>query len=146
MTAQHSNQMQASKVLKAVTCFKQGTFKKTEGRMTQFISTTTLYITEKPCSGMMRVFTDTGQEFRRATHNKIQEICTIIFLFIYLWFYIAFNTVQVISRLVVGRAEKTSIVHFLYCVFILSAISPYYTGLKPQLNQSACTSTAPTHK
>ena len=30
------------------------------------------------------------------------------FLFIYLWFYIAFNTVQVISRRVIGRAEETS--------------------------------------
>ena len=29
-------------------------------------------------------------------------------LFIYLGFYVAFNTVQVISRRVVGRAEKTS--------------------------------------
>ena len=31
-----------------------------------------------------------------------------LFLFIYLGFYIAFNTVQVISRRVVGRAEETS--------------------------------------
>ena len=31
-----------------------------------------------------------------------------IFLFIYLGFYVAFNTVQVISRQVVGRAEETS--------------------------------------
>ena len=30
-------------------------------------------------------------------------------LFIYLGFYVAFNTVQVISRRVVGRAEETSI-------------------------------------
>ena len=29
-------------------------------------------------------------------------------LFIYLEFYVAFNTVQVISRRVVGRAEETS--------------------------------------
>ena len=29
-------------------------------------------------------------------------------LFIYLWFYVAFNTVHVISRQVVGRAEDTS--------------------------------------
>ena len=29
-------------------------------------------------------------------------------IFIYLGFYVAFNTVQVISRRVVGRAEKTS--------------------------------------
>ena len=31
-----------------------------------------------------------------------------IYLFIYLGFYVAFNTVQVISRRVVGRAEETS--------------------------------------
>ena len=31
-----------------------------------------------------------------------------IFLFIYLGFYVTFNTVQVISRRVVGRAEETS--------------------------------------
>ena len=29
-------------------------------------------------------------------------------LFVYLGFYVAFNTVQVISRRVVGRAEETS--------------------------------------
>ena len=34
----------------------------------------------------------------------------------------------------------------LYCVFILSAISPYTTGLKALFNQSNCTGTAPTHK
>ena len=31
-------------------------------------------------------------------------------------------------------------------VFILSAISPYTTGLKALFNQSDCTGTAPTHK
>ena len=31
-----------------------------------------------------------------------------MYLFIYLGFYVAFNTVQVISRRVVGRAEETS--------------------------------------
>ena len=31
-----------------------------------------------------------------------------LYLFIYLWFYVAFNTVQVISGRVVGRAEETS--------------------------------------
>ena len=30
------------------------------------------------------------------------------YLFIYLGFYVAFNTVQVISRRAVGRAEETS--------------------------------------
>ena len=29
-------------------------------------------------------------------------------IFVYLGFYVAFNTVQVISRWVVGRAEETS--------------------------------------
>ena len=32
----------------------------------------------------------------------------LLYLFIYLGFYVAFNTVQVISRRVVGRAEETS--------------------------------------
>ena len=32
----------------------------------------------------------------------------LMILFIYLGFYVAFNTVQVISRRVVGRAEETS--------------------------------------
>ena len=32
----------------------------------------------------------------------------IVSLFIYLGFYVAFNTVQVISRRVVGKAEETS--------------------------------------
>ena len=31
-----------------------------------------------------------------------------LFIFVYLGFYVAFNTVQVISRRVVGRAEETS--------------------------------------
>ena len=33
---------------------------------------------------------------------------TLIYFFIYLGFYVAFNTVQVISGRVVGRAEETS--------------------------------------
>ena len=32
----------------------------------------------------------------------------IVYLFVYLGFNVAFNTVQVISRRVVGRAEETS--------------------------------------
>ena len=36
------------------------------------------------------------------------DLGVVIYLFIYLGFYIAFNTVQVISRRVVGRAEETS--------------------------------------
>ena len=33
---------------------------------------------------------------------------TVLILFVYLGFYVAFNTVQVISRWVVGRAEETN--------------------------------------
>ena len=41
--------------------------------------------------------------------NKIQVFkMQDLFIFIYLGFYVAFNTVQVISRRVVGRAEETS--------------------------------------
>ena len=36
------------------------------------------------------------------------QMCDLHRIFIYLGFYIAFNTVQVISRRVVGRAEETS--------------------------------------
>ena len=36
--------------------------------------------------------------------------------------------------------------YYYYYVFILSAISPYTTGLKALFNQSHCTGTAPTHK
>ena len=35
-------------------------------------------------------------------------LLTVLDIFVYLGFYIAFNTVQVISRRVVGRAEETS--------------------------------------
>ena len=38
-------------------------------------------------------------------HNLVVEVMN---LFIYLGYYVAFNTVQVISRRVVGRAEETS--------------------------------------
>ena len=40
--------------------------------------------------------------------RRIKSIWMHLDLFIYLGFYIAFNTVQVISRWVVGRAEETS--------------------------------------
>ena len=42
---------------------------------------------------------------RHHVHFIIESKCV---LFIYLGFYVAFNTVQVISRRVVGRAEETS--------------------------------------
>ena len=35
------------------------------------------------------------------------SLASFIYLFVYLGFYVAFNTVQVISRRVVGRAEET---------------------------------------
>ena len=41
--------------------------------------------------------------FLTGSHNQLPQ-----YLFIYLGFYVAFNTVQVISRRVVGRPEETS--------------------------------------
>ena len=38
----------------------------------------------------------------------LREDLIIVLLLFYLGFYVAFNTVQVISRRVVGRAEETS--------------------------------------
>ena len=60
--------------------------------------------------------------FSSDTFNKIPELVSykslkglqplisnkLLYLFIYLGFYVVFNTVQVISRRVVGRAEETS--------------------------------------
>ena len=40
--------------------------------------------------------------------NAFKVVCFWLIIFIYLGFYVAFNTVQVISRWVVGRAEETS--------------------------------------
>ena len=42
------------------------------------------------------------------TKMSIYMYVYIYIYFIYLGFYVAFNTVQVISRRVVGRAEETS--------------------------------------
>ena len=41
-------------------------------------------------------------------HSHPLGLILVVHLFIYLGFYVAFNTVQVISRWVVGRAEETS--------------------------------------
>ena len=41
-------------------------------------------------------------------HSFFHLLHTYLYLFIYFGFYVAFNTVQVISRRVVGRAEETS--------------------------------------
>ena len=51
------------------------------------------------------------EEFGVTTVQKMaseKRESTLVNLFIYLGFYVAFNTVQVISRRVVGRAEETS--------------------------------------
>ena len=42
------------------------------------------------------------------THIRNASLKLILHLFIYFGFYVAFNTVQVISRWVVGRADETS--------------------------------------
>ena len=49
---------------------------------------------------------------RKHVYSHVSNICNtdnqMIYLFIYLGFNVVFNTVQVISRRVVGRAEETS--------------------------------------
>ena len=48
---------------------------------------------------------DSGpSKFEMVQRSNLVYICS----FLYLGFYVAFNTVQVISRLIVGRAEETS--------------------------------------
>ena len=47
-------------------------------------------------------------KFPQLYNNIKVMVRSFIHLFIYLGFYIAFNTVQVISRWVVGRAEETN--------------------------------------
>ena len=42
------------------------------------------------------------------SHSFHVDLLLVLPVFIYLGFYVAFNTVQVISRRVVGRAEETS--------------------------------------
>ena len=49
-----------------------------------------------------------GKGRQRPMKDKYSAIHKQMNLFIYLGFYVAFNTVQVISRWVVGRAEETS--------------------------------------
>ena len=59
----------------------------------------------------------TGHEYFTPTDNSTCKVG--VNLFIYLGFYVAFNTVQVISRRVVGRAEETmqyiEFTRVLYC-------------------------------
>ena len=51
----------------------------------------------------------TGKKGEMTSLLTVSHILVVnIHLFIYLGFYVAFNTVQVISRRVVGRAEETS--------------------------------------
>ena len=50
----------------------------------------------------MKQDTDVAHRFQLINHYKA------LIYFIYLGFYVAFNTIQVISRRVVGRAEETS--------------------------------------
>ena len=45
---------------------------------------------------------------KRPARDSNWRLHRLVCLFIYLGFYVAFNTVQVISRRVVGRAEETS--------------------------------------
>ena len=48
-----------------------------------------------------------SEAFKHLNNNfTLEYLC--LYLFIYLGFYVTFNTVQVISRWVVGRAEETS--------------------------------------
>ena len=58
-----------------------------------------VFFKSQPCSAFMQHGSMTGA---RVVHDG--------FDFIYLWFYVTFNTVQVKSRWVVGRAEETSTV------------------------------------
>ena len=48
--------------------------------------------------------------FTKGTNTSVRKgaVTKLACMFIYLGFYVAFNTVQVISRRVVGRAEETS--------------------------------------
>ena len=53
--------------------------------------------------------TNRGNLLLNLVANKsILGRCHLLHRFVYLGFYVAFNTVQVISRRVVGRAEETS--------------------------------------
>ena len=75
--------------------------------VTQTLSNITLSLN----SCIVFKLTKTLQNHKTCTH--LSDFMNIIpkgitYLFIYLGFYIAFNTVQVISRRVVGRAEETS--------------------------------------
>ena len=64
-----------------------------------------------------------------------------IYLFIYLGFYIVFNTVQVISRRVVGRAEETSTYSSLgFCIVNCRPTASNYhlSHLRPCRESNSC--------
>ena len=61
------------------------------------------------CNGLVEKFNGTlKQMLRKLCEEEPKDWDRFVYLFIYLGFYVAFNTVQVISRRVVGRAEETS--------------------------------------
>ena len=63
------------------------------------------------CAALRFIISDFSNRPRKATGRygfRKFITCHGFVYFVYLGFYVAFNTVQVISRLVVGRAEETS--------------------------------------
>ena len=79
-----------------------------------------------------------------STHGWQMNTSKIItcwrYLFIYLGFYVAFNTVQVISRRVVGRAEETKYIQF---VRVLYCKLPTNSKVLPAFPLEAVTGTEP---
>ena len=93
----------------------------------------------KPQNGTKRkfntlLFSDLGKCER--IFGVLTLLCTIITPLIYYYLF----TIYTLRKITVIT------VCFLYCVFVLSAISPFTTRLKVLFNQSDCTGTAPTHK
>ena len=82
-----------------------------EGRENQYIQLVKVLYHKLPTnSKQLHAFPlKVGPENRASISEVGSESVTILYKFIYLfWVYAAFNTVQVISRWVVGRAEETS--------------------------------------
>ena len=85
-------------------------------------------------------------------HYVNPAVFSFFFSFIYLGFYVTFNTVQVISRRVVGRAEETSTYSSLgFCTvncqptasnYQLSHLRPSW-GLNPSLRGGSVTTLPP---
>ena len=59
-------------------------------------------------SSILVILGESWSEDDVVSHHLLDHDHQDCLLFVYLGFYVAFNTVQVISRWVVGRAEKTS--------------------------------------